>query len=260
MSLASRINDLVAAIRDKLNTKQLGLDGSIVSLWSPMGVSNSISTLAGPSLTTAGVSTAAPTSASNLYGAMRKIEYLLATASTSNAAGYHVGGSNWFRAAPGDNLGGFRLVTYFSVATGAATPTLRGFNGLSSSSSGVADVEPSTLTNMLGVGFDAADTTWQFMRNGGGATADKVNTGIPKPSLDRTHVYKLTLQNKPGSSMVRWVLEELVSGVKAEGTSDLGTIGPSHTTMLRPRAYFSVGGTSNVVGFTLMQVYIEAYY
>lgn len=54
----------------------------------------------------------------------------------------------------------------------------RGFFGLQSGKAVIGNVNPSTLTNIIGFGYDATDANIQFMRNDGSGTATKTSTGI----------------------------------------------------------------------------------
>jgi hypothetical protein len=43
-----------------------------------------------------------------------------------------------------------------------------------------SSTDPSSLTNIAGIGADTADANWQIMYNDGAGTATKVDTGWPK--------------------------------------------------------------------------------
>ena len=208
-----------------------------------------------------GTATAAAMATTNLQTYSKRIEYLVTTPSTSAVAGFRqavvsvtVGGS-------ATGFGGFTHVIRWGPATGVATTTMRGFTGFSSSTSAPTDVEPSSLTNMLGMGWDAADTNIQFMRNDGSGTATKTDLGasFPVPTADRTEWYELALFSPPGTTQsVSYTVTNLATGAQATGTvtTDL----PSTSTFLAQRGYVSAGGTSSVIGFAFGSLYTETDY
>jgi hypothetical protein len=122
-------------------------------------------------------------------------------------------------------------------------------------------VNPSTLTNICGMGYDDADTSIQFMHNDGSGTATKIDlgAGFPKPDVDLTSVYEIALFAPPGTTQsLGYEVTNLVTGAVATGVvaSDI----PPATQLLTPYGYMSVGGTSSVIGFATMGLYIETGY
>ena len=122
------------------------------------------------------------------------------------------------------------------------------------------DVEPSTITNIVGMGWDAADTNIQIMHRGTGAvTKIDLGSNFPVPTADRTKAYDLALFSPPGTTQsVSYEVTDLATGNKATGT--ITTNLPTTTTLLAPRGWMSVGGTSSVIGISLMGLYIETDY
>ena len=133
-------------------------------------------------------------------------------------------------------------------ATGVATTTNRAFCGLTNSTAAPTDVEPSTILNQVGMGWDAADTNIQMMVD--------LGASFPVPTTDRTAVYKLELFSPKGTTQsVQWRVTNLVSGAVAQGTATTDL--PAATALLAPRVWMSVGGTSSVIGVALMSMYID---
>jgi len=226
-----------------------------IALASPNG-GDAVVTLVGLALTATGTATAAATSATNRYTFMRKVEYLVTVAATTAVAGFFSGFANFARGTGTD--GGFHYVCRFGPATGVTTATRRLFVGLAASVVAPTDVNPSTLVNMIGVGYDNGDTNIQIMHNDGTGTATKVDTGIVKPSADRAISYELALFAPPGAAYVDYQFTRLSDSTtfKGEIEADL----PATGTFLAPRGYSSVGGTSSVTGLALMSLYIETDY
>jgi hypothetical protein len=62
-------------------------------------------------------------------------------------------------------------------------------------------VDPSAITNIIGVGKDAGDATLQFMFNNGSGTATKVNTGIT-PTVNDEYIITVELASNTASSTI----------------------------------------------------------
>lgn len=200
-----------------------------------------------------GTATQALYAAGSRRGRLRRLEYRVTTASTTAVAflidnygssGGHItvgGASAW--------EGGFRSTQHFGTATGATNATHRAFFGICSSGSNPTDVNPSTLFNIIGCGWDSGDTNLSFMHNDASGAATKIDLGasFPRPTVDQGDTYKLEMYSPPGTTQsVTYRLTRLESGAVAEGvvTTNL----PLNTLGLHFRSYMSVGGTSSVVG------------
>jgi hypothetical protein len=240
-----------------------GLDSSLqpflarnkIAYAQPNGNSTTVSVL-GVAITAAGTATAANVATTNLHQSLRRIDYLVTTAAATAVAGFRGAATQFFMGnAPG--RGGFMFVCRFGPATGVATGTHRLFCGMRSSTAAPTDVDPSTLTNIVGVGYDAADTQLQIFCNDGSGVATKIplGTSFPKPSSDRAKVYELALFCPPNGTSIRYEVTDLDTSAVEAG--ELTTNIPTSTTLLNHYAYMSVGGTSSVIGMALMSLYIE---
>lgn len=214
----------------------------------------------GQQLAFVGTGTAANFATTNRHTRMKRVEYLVTTASTTAVAGFRSNPGTYTVGAAVAGDGGFHHVCRWAPATGVANSSHRGFCGMGSSAA-PTDVDPSTLTNIIGMGWDAADANIQFMHNDGAGTATKINLGtsFPRPSADRTAVYEVVLFSPPGPTQsVSYRIMDLNSGATAAGTvtTDL----PATTTAVGPRLHMSVGGVSSVVGVAIMNVTTETDY
>lgn len=240
-----------------------GLDSALQPLlarnkvaWAnPVGNVTTLS-LMGMAITAAGTATSAAWAATNLHTSMRRLDYLVTTAATTAVAGFRGGAQQYWRGNAAGR-GGFLLVCRWAPATGVAVPTSRAFCGLRALTGAPTDINPSTMTNIIGMGWDSADTNVQMIRNDGGGVASKIDLGaaFPRPVADRTAVYEVMLFAPPNAAEVQYEVTDLVAGAVATGT--LSTDIPAAVTGLNPYAYHSVGGTSSVVGITLMSLYVE---
>lgn len=243
-----------------------GLDNAIQPLfarngikkWLPSGNGTAIVADGAAALTATGTVTAASVATTNRHTMIRGLEYLVTAASTTAVAGFREGANQQFFGNSAGN-GGFFMVCRFGPATGVATTTNRCFVGMTTSTGAPTDVEPSTLTNMFGVGWDAADANIQFFNNDGSGTATKTSLGIAVPTADRTSVYELAMFCAPNSTTVYYTFKDLAEGgssVSGNVSSDI----PAVNTLFSARGWISVGGTSSVIGMALKSLYIETDY
>jgi hypothetical protein len=179
---------------------------------------------------------------------MKRLAYRVTVAATNAVSGWRdnsgqlsVGGGNAWE-------GGFWGVMHGGPDTGASTSTHRFFMGVGSAAA-PTDVEPSSLTRIAGIGYDAADTNLQFMHNDGSGTATKIDlgSGLPKPSVASSTAYRLRLYSPPGTTQVIYYeVDDLDGGGSASGS--VNTDLPATNDLITPFLYTSVGGTSSVIG------------
>ncbi|MEO8241610.1 MAG: DUF2793 domain-containing protein [bacterium] len=237
---------------------QTAFSRSSPMIWKAAASTVSLTTFGTGILTAVGTATSAATASTNLFSYTPRVEYLVTTPATTNVAGFRytnrlvsVGGSV-------AGVGGFHLVGRWGPATGVATTTNRGFFGLANLNADPTDVEPSTTVNCIAMGWDAGDVNVQMMFNDGSGTCSKTDLGgaFVVPTTDRTAVYELELYSPKGTTQtVYWTVTDLVSGATASGT--ITTDLPGTTTMLMPRGWMSVGGTSSEIGLALSSLVLD---
>lgn len=243
-----------------------GLDNAVQSLFGrngmkifqPAGNSTTITAIGSAALTATGTATAANIATTNRHTQIRGLEYLVTVAATTAVAGFRDGVAQFFMGNSAGN-GGFHFVCRFGPATGVATTTHRLFVGMGASTAAPTDVEPSSIVNIIGVGYDAADANIQFFNNDATGTATKTSLGIAVPTADRTSVYELSMFCAPNSTTITYTFKDLAEG----GSTVSGTVStdiPAVNTMLASRGWMSVGGTSSVIGISLKSLYIESDY
>ena len=245
-----------------------GLDTSVqpffgrnkMGLFLPAG-NGGADTQMGLVISATGTATAENVATTNLHNYMRRRSWRVTTASATAVAGIRGGALQFTVGGPSAGLGGFHMVWRWGPATGVSNGSHRAFVGMRNSTAAPTDVNPSTQTNICGMGYDAADSNVQFMHNDGTGTATKIDLGaaFPKPNADLSSVYELALFARPGTiSSLSYEVTNLVTGAVATGTvtTDL----PTTTTLINPYGYMSVGGVSSVIGFATMGLYIETDY
>jgi hypothetical protein len=236
------------------------IGGNKIGLFLPAGNGGS-DTQMGMVVTATGTTTAENVATTNLYTYMRRRSWRVTTASTSAVVGIRGGALQFGVGGPSAGLGGFHLVWRWGPATGVGNASHRAFVGMRSSTAAPTDVNPSTLTNICGMGYDAADANIQFLHNDGSGAATKIDLGasFPKPNADLASVYEIALFARSGPTQILgYEVTDLVSGAVATGTvtTDL----PATSTLTSPYGYMSVGGVSSVIGFATMSLYIETDY
>lgn len=179
-----------------------------------------------------------------------------AVAATNAVVGLRSNG-NFLRVGNDSNApGGFLTRILWAPATGVSNGSHRALAGMIPTAV-PTDVQPSSLLNIVGMGYDAADTNIQMMHNDGAGTATKIDLGasFPKPTADRTEVYELQLfsPNEATQSVGYRVIRHGTTGktIAAEASGTITTDLPAVTTLLGLRAYCSVGGVSSVVGISV---------
>ena len=197
--------------------------------------------------------------ATNKYTYIQKHEWGVTTAATTAVCGVRGTAQQKTVNGPAAGLGGFKNLWLWGPATGVANASHRAFAGMRGSTAAPTDVNPSTLTNIVGMGYDAADTNVQFMHNDGSGTATKIDLGaaFPKPNADRTTMYELAMFAPPGTTRkLGYRVENMITNAVAEGevTTDL----PATNQLLAPYSYVSVGGVSSVVGIAVALIYLES--
>lgn len=209
----------------------------------------------GVAITATGTATAAAPASTNLHQSLNRVDYLVTTAATTAVAGFRQSQVSLWRGNAA-RLGGFTVIIRWGPATGVTTSTLRAFVGLMGSTGAPTDVNPSTLVNIIGMGWDAADANVQILHNDGTGTATKIDLGAARASADRVAVYELALFAAPNDASVQYAVQDLTTETVL-GSGTITTDLPSNTTFLGIRGYTSVGGTSAVTGLALMGAYIE---
>lgn len=207
-----------------------------------------VTSLGWPAITGQGTATAATVGAGNRRSNMQRIEYLVTTPSTTAVAGARMNSNGMAVNGSSSWEGGFCGFMHGGPSTGMSNSSHRFFMGMGDTGA-PSDVDPSSQTSIVGVGWDAADANMQFMHNDGSGTATKVDLGssFAKPSTDRSVTYRLRLFAPPGTTRtLSYEVTELESGAVASGT--VTTNLPAASSYITPKMYASVGGVSAVTG------------
>jgi hypothetical protein len=196
----------------------------------------------------------APSVAStSLLASTCRIQSTSATAIGSFASLYESSARLW-RGNAADR-GGFYLVMRFAPEDAAAVSGARMFVGLHTSVAGATNVEPNTLTSILGVCQLSTSNNLHLINNDGTGTATTVDLGASFPANGNTAAYELTMWCPPNESFVGYRIERLDTGDVSEGTwtTDL----PPNTTFLARRAWRTNNAQALAVKMTIISIYAE---
>lgn len=206
-----------------------------VGFWCPPGNANTVPGVLGfTAYTAVGTATARNVATTTMFTRMRRLGYVsAATAAAFAAARVAQAQITLGTTISGMGVGGFFKVIRFGCSDAATVAGARQFVGVGSSAA-PANVEPSTLTNSIGVGNGAADTNLKLF-SGGSVAQAPIDLGVNFPANTLSaDVYELALFCPPASTQVGWQVTRLNTGHTASGilTGTPGTQLPSVTTLL----------------------------
>jgi hypothetical protein len=227
-----------------------------IGIWMPIGNATTVPLANGIAAPT-GTGTARNVATTNLFTSMRRIGYVSAGTAGSSNGGRLAVLQFWRGNGPG--LGGFTLIVRFGVSDAATVANARMFVGMCASTGVLANAEPDTFTNIIGVGCKAGETTLSMYHNDGAGTATPIALGANFPSQTlSTDAYELALFCPPNGANVQYRVERLNTAHVATGT--ITTDLPANTQLLAPQLWRNNGATALAVGIDLMGLYIETDY
>lgn len=233
-----------------------------IGMFTPPGNATTAAVLGAYTAPTAiGTATARNVATANMFTRMRRIGYV--SAATAGAlCGARAPSTQVTTGGAGGGSGFFKIMR-FGISDAVVVSGARMFVGVTASVSAPTNVEPSTLTNCIGVGCRTADTTLQLF-HGGTAAQLPIDLGANFPvDTTTTDVYELALFAPPDTSDVHWEVTRLNTGDAVSGTilSAGGVASPAGTTLL---SYLMAWRTNNTtaaaVGLDIMSDYIETDY
>jgi hypothetical protein len=205
-------------------------------------------------------STLAPgVAATNFAAKQIRLRYYATVVSTGRYTGLRGSALLWFL------HGGFRFVCDFNISDTAFSSSCQQFYGMAGQTTdlgygGVSLVQVSTLTNLIGVGSDAADTNLQIIHNDATGTATKIDLGVAFPAnrtagAAMTTVYSVILYNAPASANVIYRVTNNETGAIATGTISTDLPATSQgLNVFASRSMGSGGGVTNSGQFDLIKL------
>lgn len=259
------------AIAGRMMTKQIGPSG-IATAFQPFLARNKVGYWASPgnattvpgvfgytAPTTTGTATTRSVATTSLFTRMRRLAYV--SSATAGSLCYQYVAFAQVTVGDGSGNGGFYKICRFGISDTAAVSSARMFCGVSSTTTAPTNVEPSTLTNSVGMGHGASDTTMHIYY-GGSSAQTPIDLGSSFPSNTRsTDVYELALFAPSNSNnTVYYEVTRINTGNVATGTltGTAGTVLPSSTTLLSyQRIWRTNNATALAVAYDIMSDYIE---
>jgi hypothetical protein len=245
------------------NIVQPSIAANKVSWWNPPGNATTVPGVLGMAAMTAlGTATARTIATTNMFTRMRRLGYV--SSNTANNLCGHYSNQATITMGAGGNLGGFFKVVRFGCS--AVTSSFRMFVGISSMTGAPTSVEPSTLTNSIGIGRGAADTNLKIYYGGSAAQAP-IDLGVNFPAnTSNVDIYELILFNPANDSLnVNYRVSRLNTGDVVEGVLTAATSGiqlPLPTTLLSTSRTWRTNntGSNGAAGLDIMSDYIETDY
>lgn len=224
-----------------------------ITLWQANGNSTALTTIGG-AFTSQGTATARTVATSNTFNSLRRLGYL-STNTAGNSAGTRIASAMFYRGDSGVR-GGFHVILRFGISDASAVANGRMFCGLTSTTAVIGNVNPSSLTNIIGIGNDSGEANLQIMRNDGSGTATKIDLGANFPANTRsTDMFEFVIYCNPSGSAIQWGVLNLVTGAISTGffSDDI----PANTQLLALQLWRNNGSTALAVGLDIMSAYIE---
>lgn len=238
-------------VSGKFNTSlEQYVQRELEAFWHPFGWSaTTLASIGVPTLTNTGTATGRAFATTNLYSRKRKIGYDT-SASSGQLCGTRVATSSDHLGTDGSFKGGFVRATRFGdpqTISGA-----RKFTGVGAAGA-PSNVEPSTLTNSIGVGYGASDTNMMVFY-GGSAAQTPIDLGANFPAnTAAVDWYELLLLGFAETDLkVGYQLKRLNTGDVTRGTltgTVSGTQLPSATSYFARRSDWRTNNaTASVIG------------
>lgn len=243
------------------NVVQPFLGRGRVALWNAPGSSTGVPGTFGMFPPTLSGTLARPTTTTNVATRMRRTGFpTIATAGTVASVYSTVGQYTAGSGTAGDGSG-FHYVCRFVPANTAAVAGERFFCGISSSVAAPTNVDPSTLTNSIGVAQLSTNSTQLYLVYGGSAaqTAIALNGSDFPAGTFGTTAFEISIYAPSNTANTYHVqVTNINTGATYNTTlSGAATVVPQSTTLLNWRIWKTNNTTNVLAAFDLGQVYVE---
>lgn len=186
----------------------------------------------------------------------RRVGYVSAATSGASCGTRH-NALQWARSTDAQ-LGGWTFSSRFMISDAAAVANARLFVGLTGKASGavLANANPSTNVNLIGLGADSGDTTLSIMHNDEAGSATKIDLGSNFPSNTRNiDAFELVLTLNADLTIL-YKVKNLTTGNIASG--NLATNLPlAELQLLAPQHWRNNGSTALAVGLDVIEWKME---
>ena len=223
-------------------------------------------TLIGQTITATGTATARTLAATNYFTSLPRVGYVGTASLTGSISGFRTN-QQWWRGGSVPNAGGFFYTCTFAITNAAAQASGRAFVGLYSSTAaiGTGGVEPTTLTNAIGVARSTASNNLMIYGANGTANSTLIDLGSNYPAgTVSTDFYRLVLFAPPGGTFIGWKITRL-NAIDSATNQPYTTGGivtnsaqmPATTAFLAAYGWSSTGSLNGTSGIDLIGLYVE---
>lgn len=162
----------------------------------------------------------------------------------------------------GSGLGGFTFIARFATSDANTVSGARAFMGFTSATNAPTNVQPSTLTNCVGLAQLSTDATQWYIVFGGSAaqTPIALGTALGAPTLNNTAFDLALFSPHSANGVIHYEVQNLGTGVKVSGTLTPATVGvqtPASTTLLAERLWRGNNTQDLTVALDIISIYIE---
>ena len=196
-----------------------------------------------------------PVATTSLFTSIRRNGVTTSTGLGTLAGMRSSGTANMYWRGNAAGLGGFYVVGRAGIAQYQSTQ--RTFMGMNSSTAAPTNVEPSSVTNILGFGCDAADTNFTFMHNDGTGTATKdALTGSFPCNTSGTDMYEYRIYSAPNGNTIYYSIARLNTTDFYEGSTSADI--PLSTQLLNNQIWITNNATAAAASIDIASFYVEA--
>lgn len=240
-----------------------------ISLWQSSGAvlppSTSVGFILGfPAATVVGTATLRAFASTNLLTRAGRTGYV-SVATAGGMASWRMAVAS-ITTGTGGGLGGFFASMRVAITDAAAVTGARAFFGLSSSTAAATNVDPSAMTNCIGLAQLSTDATQLYLVYGGSVAQADIPLGTnfpPMAGAGATNgiLYDVILHSPPNQNgVISYRIERVGTAFLAEGTitpTTPGTQTPANTTFLTQQIWRTNNATALAVGIDVSRVYVE---
>lgn len=149
----------------------------------------------------------------------------------------------------------WKFTNQFGIANNPMQSAHRAFVGVGESTT-YSDNDISNLQRIIGIGYDSADTQWQFFtRDLGAVTKTALGASFPKPTVARAALYRLEMEFD--GTTVSWTFTNLDTGAVATGSTSANL--PNPAANLHYIGRVSAGGVSTTPIFCMCPVFMRTF-
>jgi hypothetical protein len=252
--LAGRVMAAYVDDRGVAFTLQPHIARNKIAAWLPVGGGSTAVTTTGCAAMV-GTITGRNIGTTSLFESVRRAGNVSNTTAGSGAS-LRGPSMHWFRGdLPG--VGGFHAMIRFGSSDAATVAGARSFAGMCATTSVIGNVNPSSLTNVIGVGTDTGETTLSIFHNDGGGTATKIALGANFPDHTLSaDLYNLEISCAPNTTSVTVEITRLNTGHKEAHV--LSTDIPAATQLLNWQVWRNNSTTAAAVAVDVASVYVES--